>query len=225
MLVARASHSSSSIWKRPWAWLACSSRKPQHQRTGQAEQRGAERRRHALERTFDAALQLGEHRHGVARRRLQAVDGIGHGADRLQQAPERAEQAEEDQQADQIARQLAPLVEPRGDAVEQGAGRRRREAELVLAFAQHRCHRRQQVDPVGRRHWRIRLAVLKAAQPAHFGPQQNDLAEDEEDADRKHAQNHRVEVGRVHEHPHAGPRAGSTASPATTPRNSSMRMR
>ena len=56
----------------------------QHERAGKTEQRGAERRRHALQRALDAALELREHRDGVACRRLKAVDRVGHGADGLQ---------------------------------------------------------------------------------------------------------------------------------------------
>ena len=46
------------------------------------------------------------------------------------------------------------------------------------------------------------IAVLETAQPRHFGPQDHDLAEDEEDADDQHAQNDGVERRRVHEHAH-----------------------
>jgi hypothetical protein len=56
----------------------------EHQRAGQAEQRSAEGRRHALERTLDAALELGEHLHRVAGVDLQAVDRVGDRADGLQ---------------------------------------------------------------------------------------------------------------------------------------------
>ena len=52
---------------------------------------------------------------------LHAVDDAADRVDRLEQAPERAEQAEEHQQADQIAVELAALVEARADRIEDGA--------------------------------------------------------------------------------------------------------
>ncbi len=55
------------------------------ERSGQAEQRRAEGGRHALERAFDSLLQLGEDLDGVASGHLHADDGVGDGADRLQQ--------------------------------------------------------------------------------------------------------------------------------------------
>jgi hypothetical protein len=172
----------------------------QDQRAGETEQGGAERRCHALERTVDAGLEPGEHLHRVAARDLQAVDGVGNGADGFQQAPEGTEQAEEDQQPDQIAREFAPLVETGRDAVEQGARGGRREPEMVLLFAQHGGHRRQQVDRVGLEQGRTLFTVLEAAQPPHFGPQRDDLAHDEEDADHEHAHDHAVQDRRVQEH-------------------------
>ena len=48
--------------------------------------------------------------------------------------------------------------------------------------------------------WAGGVAVLEAAQPLHLGPQDDDLAEDEEDAEHQHAQDHRVQGRRVHEH-------------------------
>ena len=137
---------------------------------------------------------------GVAAGDLQAGDGVGHGADGLEQAPEGAEQAEEDQQADQVARELAPLVEAGGDAVEHRARDRRRQPEPVLALAQHGRQRRQQVERVGVERRRAFLAMLEAAQPLHLGPQRDDLAHDEEDADHQHAHDHAVQDRRVHEH-------------------------
>jgi len=193
--VAPASHSSSSIWKRPCAWLACSSRKP---RT--SEQRGAERRRHALQRAVDAGFEFGKHLHRIAARNLQAVDGVGDRTNGLQQPPEGAEQPEEDQQPDQVARELATLVEAGCDAVEQGARGRGRQPEIVLPFAQHGSHRRQQVDRMGLEQGRPLFAMLEAAQPPHLGPQRDDLAHDEEDADQQHAHDDAVQDRRAQEH-------------------------
>ena len=51
-----------------------------------------------------------------------------------------------------------------------------------------------------RRRRRVGLAMLVAAHPLHFGPQQDDLAENEEDAEQQHAQDHAVEDRCVAEH-------------------------
>ena len=93
----------------------------QHQGTRKAEQRGTKGGCHALERTVDAGLQLGEHLHGIACGDLQAGDGVSHGADRFQQSPESAEQAEEDQQPDHVAGEVTPFVETRGNSVQHRA--------------------------------------------------------------------------------------------------------
>ena len=172
----------------------------QHQRARQAEQRGAEGGGHALERALDALLQLGEHGDRVAAGDLQPADGVGHRADGLEQAPEGAEQAEEDQQADQVAREVAAFIEARGDAVEHGARGGRRHPQPVLAFAQHGGERRQQVQRVGVERRRAFLTVLEAAQPFDLGPQRDDLADDDDDADHQHAHNNAVQDRRVHEH-------------------------
>ena len=70
----------------------------EHQRAGKAEQRGRERNAHAAERRGEAFAQRVEHGAGVAAD-LEVLDDVADRADGLDQAPERAEQAEEDQQA------------------------------------------------------------------------------------------------------------------------------
>ena len=92
----------------------------EHQRAGEAEQRGRERNAHAAERRGEALLQRVEDRAGVAAD-LEAVDHVADRADGLDQAPEGAEQAEEDQQAGHVARHVARLVEPGRDRIEDAA--------------------------------------------------------------------------------------------------------
>ena len=116
----------------------------QDQRAAKAEHRGGEGGAHALQRRGEALLQLIEQHHALGAVGVERADG---GADRshgLKQAPEGAEQAEEHEQADEIARGLALLVEARGDRVEQrahGAGRKR---QMSGAVAQHGRHGREQ---------------------------------------------------------------------------------
>ena len=99
-----------------------------------------------------------EHRIGVAAD-LEAVDDAADRADRLDQAPERAEQAEEDQEPGQVAGNVARLVEPGGDRVEEGAHGLRRNGDAADALAaEDRGHRRQQRRRLGDREPRIGAA-------------------------------------------------------------------
>ena len=89
----------------------------EHQRAGKAEQRRREGRAHAGQRRRQPGLQRVEHRAAVARTGIERLDGVADRADRREQAPEGAEQAEEDQQADQVAQDVAALVEAGGDRI------------------------------------------------------------------------------------------------------------
>ena len=92
-----------------------------------------------------AFLERVEDRVGVAAD-IQTVDDGADRADGLDQAPEGAEQAEEHQQAGEIARNVARLVEPVRERVEEGAHGLRRNGEAADAVAaEHRGHRRQQL--------------------------------------------------------------------------------
>ena len=76
-------------------------------------------------RRFEAGLQLLEDGGRLGRGDIERADGIADRGHRLEQAPEGAEQAEEDQKADQIARDIARFVEPGGQRIEQRAHRQR----------------------------------------------------------------------------------------------------
>ena len=80
--------------------------KADHQRAGQTEQRGGETGRHATQRQFQLLLEGAEHAQGIVAH-VQRADDVGHRPDGDQQTPEGAEQAEENGQSDQIARQVA----------------------------------------------------------------------------------------------------------------------
>ena len=111
---------------------------------------------------------------------------------RLEQAPEGAEQAEEDQEADQIAAEFPSLVEAGGDRIEDGAGREGREAARAGAGVEHRRHRREQ-ERLG-----DRAAVRGPGQrvdPADLAKEPDDLPEGEQRADRQHAEDQPVEAG------------------------------
>src|SRR5690349_4732307 len=104
--------------------------------------------------------------------------------DRLQKAPERAEQAEEDEEADEIAVELAPFVEPGADRIEDRPRRRRREAARAGARVDERRHRAEQAGVA------LRGADLRGAQridPADLAVQADDLAEGENSADQEDA--------------------------------------
>ena len=66
---------------------------------------------------------------------FQVVDDAADRADRLDEAPERAEQSEEDEQAGQVAGNVARLVEPRRQRVEEGAHGLRRDGDSVGPLA------------------------------------------------------------------------------------------
>ena len=102
------------------------------QRAGEAEQRRGERHAHAGDRRGEAGLEVVEHGRRIDPG-LHAVDDAGDRMDRLEKAPERAKQAKENQKTDEIAAELAPLVEPGGDGIEDGAGGDGREAARARA--------------------------------------------------------------------------------------------
>jgi hypothetical protein len=85
------------------------------------------------ERGLQARLQRIEHRQCIAAGG-QPADDVADRADGLEQAPEGAEQAEEDHQADQVARQVALLFQAQVDRIEDRAHRRGGQ-RLRLAFA------------------------------------------------------------------------------------------
>ena len=98
----------------------CRSRKPSTSEPARPNSEDENEMPMPLERRGQALAQRVEHRAGVAAD-LQILDHAADRADRLDQAPEGAEQAEEDQQAGHVARDVARLVEPRGDRIEDAA--------------------------------------------------------------------------------------------------------
>src|SRR4029078_10203494 len=74
----------------------------QDQRSGKAEERGAEGSAHSGERLLHPVLELGEHLGHVGAADRERTDCIPDRRHCLQKAPERAEQSEEKQEADQV---------------------------------------------------------------------------------------------------------------------------
>ena len=151
------------------------------QRAGEAEQRGGERNAHAGDRRRQAALEIVEHRRRVGAG-LHAVDDAADRMHGLQQAPERAEQAEKHQQADEIAVEFAPLVEPGADRIEDRAGRRGRKPARAGAGVQHRRHRGEQQRRARRR--ASAAGVDQRIHPADFAEKPEHLPEGEHRADQ-----------------------------------------
>ncbi len=174
----------------------------QHQRARQTEQRRAERGAHARHRRRQPGLELVEHHHEIALADREAVDHLADRADRLEQAPEGAEQAEEDQKADLVARDVAPLVEPGADAVQQIADRHRR---------QHRSGPRRSCSPsaLGDRRQQprrrlqreARLAGAEGLDPADLRLDADDAPEDVDDADQQDPEDQAIEHWVVEEDP------------------------
>ena len=173
----------------------------QHQRAGQAEQRRAEGDAHARYRRRQPGLELVEHHHEITLADRQAVDHLADRADRLEQAPEGAEQAEEDQKADLVARDVAKFVEPGADAVEQIAHRHRRQHDPAAAFllAERARDRRQQ--PGRRLQREAGLAGAEGLDPADLRLDAEDAPEDVDDPDQQNAQDQAVEHRVVQEDP------------------------
>ena len=165
-----------------------------HQRTGEAEERGREARRHAAERRVQLRFQRLEHGNGIAAD-AQVSDDLADGTDGGEQTPEGAEQAQEDQEADQVARKVALLLEADLHAVEDGAGGRGREVGLAAtAVGQHARHRgeqhRLQAGGSG-----SAVGLLELLDPQHLALQAPDLAQVDGDAHREHEEDHAVECG------------------------------
>ena len=112
--------------------------KAEDERAGKTEERRAEGRTHPFERRFETAFEVVEDADHVLIGDREVADNVAHRRHGLEQTPERAEQAQEDQQADHVAREVAGLVEPRADAVEQAAQRDRRQGHAALPVRQHR---------------------------------------------------------------------------------------
>ena len=162
------------------------------QRTGEAEQRGRERNPHAAERRREALLEGLEHRAGVAAH-LEAFDHFADRADGLDQAPEGAEQAEEDQEAGHVARHVARLVETVRDRIHQAAHGLRGHRHAADAVAQDRRHWREQHRRALDR--KAGIGEPEAVDPGDLGKQPQHLAEGEQDADQQHADDQGVEPG------------------------------
>ena len=117
-------------------------------------------------------------------------------ADGLQQTVERPEQSQKDQRADQIARGLARLVEPRGDAVEQRLQRCRRQRHpAALATAQHARHRREHPRRRPRRHRQVAIgeSLAKIVDPGARRFELDDLSENVRDAGDQQPEDDAVE--------------------------------
>ncbi len=163
------------------------------QRSGEAEQRGRERNAHAAERRGQAFLQRVEQRAGVAAD-LQPVDHLADRADGFDQAPEGAEQAEEHQQAGHVAGDVAGLVEPGGDRIQQMPHGLLRDRHPPGALAaEDRRHRRQQRRvPLDRK---AGIGDAEIVDPGDFRIEPDHLPERQDDADQQHRADQRVEAG------------------------------
>ena len=129
---------------------------------------------------------------------LMALDHVGHRAHRLQQAPEGAEQAEEDHQRRSVAGQLAAFVQPgcrcrrAGCAWPARIGVTRPSRPAASARgSQHARHGRQQL-----RRYQAGEALagaLVVADPGDLGLQPQDLPQVPDDAEQKDEEDKGVE--------------------------------
>src|SRR5690606_24418322 len=89
--------------------------KAEDERSAKSHERCRKGGAHAAQGSGKTCLQLLEHEHAVGAFGVQRIDRVANGVDRVEQAPERAEQPKEDQKTDQIAARIARLVEPTAD--------------------------------------------------------------------------------------------------------------
>jgi hypothetical protein len=163
----------------------------QNERAGEAEQRGRERDAHAAKRRGESPAQRFEQRAGIPAR-LQVLDDVADRAHGLDQAPEGSQQAEEDEQPGHVARDVARLVEPGGDRVEDAAHQVRRHRHAAHAAAKDGGHRRQQHRrPVDRK---AGIGKAEIVDPGDLRVKADHLAERQHDADRQHRQDQRIQA-------------------------------
>ena len=174
----------------------CQIEKAKHQRAGQAEHGGGECRAHAAQRFGKAGFELLEQRIHIARANRHAGNDVTHRGDRQQQAPERAEQSEEDQQTDHVAGEFTLFIQTAGHRIEQRALRRGGEGEAFLlqsggAGGHHAGHRGEQLRRL--QPGNAGAGFLEGFHPHHFGGQTHHLPQIPENADGQHRQDQRIQ--------------------------------
>ena len=118
---------------------------PDDKRTGEAEQRRGKRRTHPPKLTLQALHQFVEYLNArLALLRGERADSVDHCGNGSGETVERAEQSQEDQQIAHVPRDVALLIDPGCNRVEDRAGIRRRNLHSCAARAQQRRERRQQ---------------------------------------------------------------------------------
>jgi hypothetical protein len=146
-----------------------------------------------LSGSVSPGLEILEDHPGIARGDVEVLDGVGDRRDGLEEAPEGAEQTEEDEQADEVARHVAILVEAHLDRIEDRAHRLRRDRHAADAVAEQRRHRREQHRrPLDLDAW---LRHAEGVDPPNLGEQAQHLADGEHDADQEHRDDDAVEPG------------------------------
>ncbi len=163
--------------------------KAQDQRAGKAEQGGREGGAHAAQRRGETFLEVGKERACIRRGHIERVDDAGDRAHGFQQAVEGAHQAQEHQQAGQVARSVLGFVEPVTDRIKDGAHGRGRDDGLADPLAQNAGHRRQQ----DRRTGGGGRSVLQGIDPFDLRKQPENLTEAEEDAHEQGKEDHRID--------------------------------
>src|ERR671929_6265 len=93
--------------------------KTEDERAREAEERGREGNAHAAQGRRQARLQVLEQAAEIALADIERLDDAPDGPDGLLQAPEGAQEAEEDQEAHHVAQDVAALVEARAHRIEE----------------------------------------------------------------------------------------------------------
>jgi hypothetical protein len=108
----------------------------------------------------------------------------------LDQAPERAEEAEKDQEACEVANELAALVEPGGDRIQKRAGGSERQRRPARRVSDHGRHGGQQHGGPGER---AAVGAADVVHPPDLAKQADHLPAREHDPHEENAADQRVQ--------------------------------
>ena len=165
-----------------------------NQRAGEADQRGGEGSAHAAELAFEAAHQVVEDVDGaLALLGRERADGVHHRGNDGGKAVEGTEKAEEDQQIDQIAREVALLLDAGTDGFQDRAGGGRGERAAGPALGKHRGERGEETGRLGE--LVAGPVERETLDPAHRGDEREDLPEAGRNADEEDDEDEAVQIG------------------------------
>src|SRR5215813_3865084 len=168
----------------------------EHERAGEAEQRGGKGNTHAREGCGEAVAQRVEHRTGIATC-LQTLNDIADRTNGFDEAPKSTEQTEENEEPCHIPGNVARLVEASGNRVENSAHQLRGHGHASDATAKDRCHGREKDRrPVDRQPG---IGKAEIIDPRDFRIETQHLTQRQHNSDCTDAEDERVQARIGHE--------------------------